>query len=53
MAEAPLMASALPGEQKIEHTDIRQLYLEALQLANGHGAKVVEGREIEPPETEW
>ncbi|WPO42526.1 hypothetical protein [Tardiphaga sp. 42S5] len=39
-------------EQKVEHLDIRQLYLEALQLANGHGAKVVDGRVIEP-ETDW
>ena len=41
-------------EQTIEHLDIRQLYLQATQLANGHGAKVVEGRTIEIPETiEW
>lgn len=39
-------------EQKIEHLDIRQLYLQATQLANGHGAKVVDGRVIEP-ETDW
>ena len=40
-------------EQTIEHLDIKQLYLQATKLANGHGAKVVEGRVVEAPETEW
>ncbi|MCP4620650.1 MAG: hypothetical protein GY844_29945 [Bradyrhizobium sp.] len=39
-------------EQTIEYPDIRQLYLEASQLANGYHAKVVEGRTIEG-DIEW
>jgi hypothetical protein len=39
-------------EQTVEYPDIKQLYLHAVQLANGHSAKVVEGRTIEG-EIEW
>ncbi|WJR78772.1 hypothetical protein [Bradyrhizobium sp. NP1] len=39
-------------EQTVEYPDIKQLYLQAVQLANGHNAKVVEGRTIDG-EIEW
>lgn len=40
-------------EQKVEHIDIRQLYLQATQLVNGHNAKLVECPVIDSPQTEW
>jgi hypothetical protein len=39
-------------EQTVEYPDIKQLYLQAVQLANGHNAKVVDGRTIDG-EIEW